>query len=122
LNLHGLKYICILNFVKIRWQKTEILGSKVSAETPYIKKNLRSEIQNSLTISGLPRHKLVLKVNSIVLLIRNVNTKEALDNGTRMRIKFIHRNAIDCEVLTGTARNKRNLIPRINLTYSYFTI
>jgi hypothetical protein len=27
----------------------------------------------------------------------------------------MHRNAIDCEVLTGTERNK---IPRINLTYS----
>jgi hypothetical protein len=36
--------------------------------------------------------------------------------------KFMHRNAIDCEVLTGTARNKRILIPRINLTCSYFTI
>jgi len=35
-----------------------------------------------------------------------------------MRIKFMHRNAIDCEVLTGTERNKRILIPRINLTYS----
>jgi hypothetical protein len=54
--------------------------------------------------------------------IRNLNTKEALVNGTRMRIKFMHRNAIDCEVLTGTARNKRILIPRINLTYSYFSI
>jgi ATP-dependent DNA helicase PIF1 len=77
---------------------------------------------DSLTISGLPLHKLILKVNCIVLLIRNLNTKEALVNGTRMRIKFIHRNAIDCEVLTGTARNKKILIPRINLTYSYFTI
>jgi ATP-dependent DNA helicase PIF1 len=35
-----------------------------------------------------------------------------------MRIKFMHRNAIDCEVLKRTARNKRILIPRINLTYS----
>jgi hypothetical protein len=61
------------------------------------KKTVRSEIQNSLTISGLPPHKLVLKV----LLIRNLNTKEALVNGTRMRIKFMHRNAIDCEALTG---------------------
>jgi hypothetical protein len=30
----------------------------------------------------------------------------------------MHRNAIDSEVLTGTERNKRILIPRINLTYS----
>ena len=35
-----------------------------------------------------------------------------------MRIKFMHRNAIDCEVLTGIERNKRIVIPRINLTYS----
>jgi hypothetical protein len=88
----------------------------------FIKKKFRNEIENSLDISGLPPHKLVLKVNCIFLLIRNLNTKEALVNGTRMRIKFMHRNAIDCEVLTGTARNKRILIPRINLTYSNFTI
>ena len=71
-----------------------------------------------MTISGLPPHKIVLKVNCIVLLIRNLNTKEALVNGTRMRIKFMHHNAINCEVLTGTVLNKRILIPRINLTYS----
>jgi hypothetical protein len=47
-------------------------------------------------ISGLPPHKLVFKVNCIVLPIRNLNTKEALVNGIRMRIKFMHRNAIDC--------------------------
>ena len=35
-----------------------------------------------------------------------------------MRIKFMHRNAINCKVLTGTVRNKGILIPRINLTYS----
>jgi ATP-dependent DNA helicase PIF1 len=35
-----------------------------------------------------------------------------------MRIKLMHPNDIDCEVLNGPARNKRILIPRINLTYS----
>jgi len=73
---------------------------------------------NSLTICGLPPHKIVLKVNCIVLLIRNLNTKKALVNGTRMHIKFMHSNAIECEVLTGTACNKRILIPCINLSYS----
>jgi hypothetical protein len=42
--------------------------------------------------------------------------QQALVNGTRMRIKFMYCDAIDCEVLTGTARNKMILIPRINLT------
>ena len=35
-----------------------------------------------------------------------------------MRINFMHRNAIDCEVLTVTACSKRILIPGMNLTYS----
>ena len=30
----------------------------------------------------------------------------------------MHRNSINCEVLTGTVLNKRILIPCINLTYS----
>ena len=35
-----------------------------------------------------------------------------------MRIKFMHRNAINCKVLIGAVRNKRIFIPLINLTYS----
>ena len=80
--------------------------------------NYPVEFLNSLNVSGLPPHKLVLKVNCIVLLIRNLNTKEGLVNGTRLRVKCLHHNSIDCEVLTGNNRNKRILIPRINLTYS----
>lgn len=99
-------------------QKTYHSYDKIICDDDNEINNYPVEFLNSLTISGLPPHKLVLKVNCIVLLIRNLNTKEALVNGTRMRIKCMHRNAIDCEVLTGTARNKRILIPRINLTYS----
>ena len=55
--------------------------------------NYMVEFLNSLTICGLPPHKIVLKVNCIVLPIRNLNTKEALVNGIRIRIKFMHRNA-----------------------------
>lgn len=76
------------------------------------------EFLNSLNVSGLPPHKLKLKVNCIVLLIRNLNTKKALVNGTRLRVKFLHHNAVDCEVLSGNSIGQRILIPRINLTYS----
>jgi hypothetical protein len=37
--------------------------------------------------------------------------QQALVNGIRKRIKFMHRNAIDCEVLTGTARIKGKNTP-----------
>jgi phage terminase large subunit-like protein len=66
-----------------------------------------------VTISGLPTHKLILNTELHRFTDQKLNIKEALVNGTRMRIKFMHRNTTDCEVLTGTARNKRILITRI---------
>ena len=73
---------------------------------------------NSLVLSGFPPHKLALKKNFIVLLIWNFNTEKGLVNRTRMRIIRMYRNTLDCEVLTGIARNTRLLIPRIHLNYS----
>lgn len=35
-----------------------------------------------------------------------------------MRVKRMHRNTLDCEVLGGNAKNTRILIPRIHLTHS----
>ena len=96
-------------------QRTYHIYDKIICDNDNYINNYPVEFSDSLSISGLPPHKLILKVNCIVLLIRNLNTKEAVVNGIRMRIKFMHSNAIYC---TGTVRNKRIVIPRINLTYS----
>lgn len=77
--------------------------------------NYPTEFLNSLNLSGLPPHQLLLKVNAIVMLIRNLNTSKALINGTRMRVKNLLRNTIDCEVLTGASAGTRILIPRIHM-------
>ena len=58
--------------------------------------NYPVEFLNPLTISSLPPHKIVLKVNCIVLLIRNLNTKEEFVNGIRMLIKFMRSFNWDC--------------------------
>lgn len=99
-------------------EKAYFSFDKVISDDIREQNNYPVEFLNTLNVSGLPPHKLVLKENSIVLLIRNLNTGKALVTGTRMRVKRMHRNSLDCEVLTGVARNTRILIPRIHLTYS----
>ena len=46
--------------------------------------NYPTEFINRLNVSGLPPHKLQLKVGAIVVLIRNLNPKKGLLNGTRL--------------------------------------
>ena len=80
--------------------------------------NYPVEFLNSLTISGLPLHELKLKVGAIVILMRNMNKKRGLCNGTRVIIKSLKDNVILGEVLTGKAKGQDILIPRFDLTQS----
>ena len=73
------------------------------------------EFINSVTPTGIPRHKLKLKVGCIVMLLRNLSLKDGLCNGTRLSVVHLRDNSIDCEILTGVARGNRVLIPRVSL-------
>lgn len=99
-------------------EKSYFSFDKVVCDDIREQNNFPIEFLNQLSVGGLPPHKLTLKVNSIVLLIRNLNTDQALVNGTRMRVKVMHRNSLDCEVLTGVMRGARILLPRIHLSYT----
>lgn len=66
---------------------------KVVSDDVREQNNFPVEFLNSLSVSGLPPHKLVLKESCIVLLIRNLNTSKALVNGIRMRVKRMHENS-----------------------------
>ncbi|CAN7105154.1 unnamed protein product [Brassica rapa subsp. narinosa] len=46
------------------------------------------EYLNCLEFQGLPKHKLVLKVGIPVMLLRNINEKEGLCNGTRIIVTY----------------------------------
>jgi hypothetical protein len=73
------------------------------------------EYINSITPTGMPPHVLNLKVGCIVMLLRNINAKLGLCNGTRLKIMNIHRNLIESIIISGKGKGTVYFIPKINL-------
>ncbi|XP_022038828.1 uncharacterized protein LOC110941494 [Helianthus annuus] len=74
-----------------------------------------TENLNALKISGLPNHRLVLKVGVPVMLLRNIDQQKGLCNGTRLRITFLGKRVIEAEVISGGNIGTRVFIPRLNM-------
>ncbi len=74
-----------------------------------------TEQMNVLNPKGIPKHKLVLKKNAIVMAMRNLDIDEGIVNGTRMRILETGTNILVCEVLSGCRPGRVIFIPRIKL-------
>ena len=51
---------------------------------------------NSFDYPGFPKHALKLKQNMILMLMRNINKKQGLCNGTRLILKNIRGNILEC--------------------------
>ena len=66
----------------------------------------------------MPPHKLKLKRNCPVMLIRNINPIEGLSNGTRLICKHFNNNVIHAEIAFGSFEGKSVFIPRIPLECS----
>jgi ATP-dependent DNA helicase PIF1 len=76
------------------------------------------EFLNSQTPSGVPPHVLLLKSGTIVMLIRNLNPKKGLCNGTRMIVRELHQRFITCEIISESHRGDIVIIPRIDIAPS----
>ena len=75
-----------------------------------------TEYLNSLSPSGLPTHRLFIKPGMPVMLMRNLNPKMGLCNGTRLIFQKIHKNhLLECKIVGGEHSNRTVLIPRITL-------
>jgi hypothetical protein len=73
------------------------------------------EALNKIDFPGFPTHKLELKEGIPVVLLRNLNIKQGLCNGTRIVIEHLSPRALSGRILNGPFRNQEVLIPKITL-------
>lgn len=76
------------------------------------------EFLNEVTCSGIPNHRLILKVGLPVMLMRNIGHTTGLCNGTRLMVDHLGNNVISATVLTGKNIGDKVFIPRMNLIQS----
>ena len=100
-------------------QAQEFLSADSVEDEDSVHQNLYPiEFLNTLTPSGTPPHKLILKVGVPIMLLRNISPIEGLCNGTRLIVRRFQQHVIDAEILTGSHIGKRVFIPRIKITPS----
>ena len=75
--------------------------------------NFTEEFLNTLNPNGFPLHSTLLKENCPVILLRNLNVKDGLCNGTRLVVKKISTRVLICSLPND--QDKEILIPRISL-------
>jgi hypothetical protein len=98
--------------------RTYLSADSVKCNSDEERQNYPTEFLNSLTPSGMPPHRLNLKVNSVVMLLRNLSLRQGLCNGTRLKVTQMHNNCIQATILMGANQGNAVLIPRIKLAPS----
>jgi ATP-dependent DNA helicase PIF1 len=78
---------------------------------------IATEFLNTITLPGMPLHRLALKVGVPVILLRNLDTSSGLCNGTRLIIRQLARRLIIAEIVGGSHAGTVLNIPRVTTLY-----
>jgi len=76
------------------------------------------EYLNLINCSGLPLHRLKLKVGCPVMVSRNLNAGEGVCNGSRGIVTRLSNRVLEVRLLTGEHAGKMTFIPRLSITPS----
>ncbi|PLW05337.1 hypothetical protein PCASD_25579 [Puccinia coronata f. sp. avenae] len=73
------------------------------------------EVLNTFSLPGFPVSNLKLEVGLPLILLRNLNLKRGLSNGTRLLLQGVSNNVLWCRILNGSCVGDNVLIPKIKL-------
>jgi ATP-dependent DNA helicase PIF1 len=79
---------------------------------------LTPEFLNSLRTSGLPNHKVTLKIGTPIMLMRNLDQASGMCNGTRMIVTKIANHVVEAIIISGKNIGQRRYIPRMDMSPS----
>jgi len=74
------------------------------------------EFLNSINGNNFPQHRIVLKQGIPIMLLRNLNQRAGLCNGTRLIVTSIGEWTIEAKIMNGSHTNQSFAIPRITLS------
>ncbi|XP_024990726.1 uncharacterized protein LOC112525013 [Cynara cardunculus var. scolymus] len=102
-------------------EEKEYLSSDTLCESEHLHdefdKTLYSpDVLNGLKLSGIPNHKILLKVGVLIMVLRNIDQKSGLCNGTRLQVLTLGNRGIEAQVISGSNIGSRTFIPRMSLT------
>ncbi|XP_050909555.1 uncharacterized protein LOC127123378 [Lathyrus oleraceus] len=78
----------------------------------------QQEFLNSIAQGNLPPYILKIKKGAPLMLLRNLDPRYGLCNGTRLLCRGLYMNMLDVEILTGSNAGKRAFLPRIKIKTS----
>jgi hypothetical protein len=96
-----------------------LLGAQVnflnadSVEDTEVANTYPSEFLNTLEVSGMPSHKLLLKIGAPVILLRNLDPLAGLCNRTRLVVRRFTMRVVEVEIIIGKGAGNVAFIPRI---------
>ncbi|KAA6368103.1 MAG: putative ATP-dependent DNA helicase PIF1, partial [Streblomastix strix] len=106
---------CVLRLLKC--EPIQLLSSdKATLKNGESLDEITRDVLNNLTPAALPPHILNIKIGASVMLLRNMNVKLRLCNGTQLRVIAIKPSVIQCIILTGPTAGTVVFVPKMDIT------
>ena len=103
--------IQILSTLRGEMHEFYAIDTAVTTDGGILADQLNPEFLATLNPSGLPPTKLQLKIGAPIILLRNLNPRQGLCNGTRLLITKYTRFCIEAQILGDQYHGQTHLIP-----------